>query len=195
LGRLNPPRLETNSSSPDFNRNPFLTPDGGLHTFYPTLHEGESATSGVEYTRDGTYLRLKTASRQVELPDGTIHTFSDLNNGYLTRIEDRFGNFVRVEYLNCGANNSNCVATAPALAQQWKVSDTQGRTHWVTLRDTGQAYQPKVVVSVDFQALAAHAPYKLCTTTAPTTRARRACRWADQLRRTAGSGSNHSVWF
>jgi RHS repeat-associated protein len=194
LGRLNPPQLENQSSpSPDFFRNTYLARDGSTHTFYPTLHEGESPTANVEHTRDGAYLRLKTLSRQIELPDGTVHTFSALVNGYLTRMEDRFGNFVQVEYLDCP---SSCVAVAPSAAHRWRITDTQGRTHWVHLRDTGQPSQPLVITQVDLQAFGgARAIYKLLYNDSTD----------DQS--TTGSpvgltgcggfagGSSHSVWF
>ncbi|HET9225497.1 MAG TPA: RHS repeat-associated core domain-containing protein [Thermoanaerobaculia bacterium] len=160
LGRLNPPQLEFGSApSPDFNRNTYLAPDGGIHTFYPTLHEGEAATSGTEYTRDGTYLRLKTATRQIEFPDGSTHTFSSLTNGYLTRIEDRFGNFVQVDYQDCFPS---CVPATPANAHRWQISDTQGRVHRIDLRETFQPGQPLVVTQVDLQAFGgARAVWKL----------------------------------
>jgi RHS repeat-associated protein len=160
LGRLNPPQLEYNSSpSADYSRNTYLAPDGSLHAFYPTLHEGEAATAGVEYTRDGTYMRLKTATRQIEFPGGTVYTFSALTNGYLTRMEDRFGNYVQVDYFDCP---SSCVAVAPSAAHAWRITDTQGRTHWIRLRDTGQPGQPLVVTQVDLQAFGgARAVYKL----------------------------------
>lgn len=191
LGRLNPPQLDTAGTTPDYNRNTYLAPDGSLHTFYPTLHEGESEVSGVEYTRDGSYLRLKTASRQIELPDGTIHTFSSLTNGYLTRTEDRFGNFIQVEYLDC---TFSCVAVAPSSALSWRITDTQGRIHWIRLRDTGQFYQSRVVTQVDLQAFGgARALYKFLyndstddqsTTGTPV-----------GLTGCGAAGSNHVVWF
>ncbi|HKI00413.1 MAG TPA: RHS repeat-associated core domain-containing protein [Thermoanaerobaculia bacterium] len=194
LGRLNPPQLENNSSpSPDYSRNTYLAPDGSIHTFYPTLHEGESAVAGVEYTRDGTYMRLKTASRQIELPDGTVHTFSALTNGYLTRIEDRFANFVQVDYLDCP---SACSAVAPSAAHTWQITDTQGRLHKVQLRDTGQPYQPLVVTQVDLQAFGgARAVYKLryndSTDDQSTTGSPVGLTGCGGL---AGT-SNHLVWF
>lgn len=152
LGRLNPPQLDqTSFPSSDYYRNTYLAPDGSIRTFYPTLHEGETATPGVEYTRDGSYLRLKTASHQIEFPDGTIHTYSALTNGYLTRIEDRFGNFLQVDYLDC-PTETTCAAVAPSSAHRWKLTDTHGRVHQVHLRDTGQQYQPLVVTKVDFAA-------------------------------------------
>lgn len=160
LGRLNPPQLEFGSSpTPDYYRNTYLAPDGSTHTFYPTLHEGEAATAGVEYTRDGTYLRLKTATRQIEFPDGSVHTFNSLTNGYLTWIEDRYGNFVQVDYQDCP---STCVAVNPANAHRWQITDTQGRVHRIDLRDTGQQGQPLVITQVDLQAFGgARAVWKL----------------------------------
>ncbi len=160
LGRINPPKLELGSSpSPDFFRNSYMAADGSTHTFYPTLHEGETATSGVEYTRDGSYLRLKTASRQIEFPDGSVHTFSSLTDGYLTRIQDRFGNFVQVDYQDCVPG---CSAVTPSAAHRWQITDSQGRVHRIDLRDTGQTAQPRVVTQVDLQAFGgARALYKL----------------------------------
>ncbi len=159
LGRLNPPQLEFSSlPSPDYSRNTYLAPDGATHTFYPTLHEGEAATPGVEYTRDGSYLRLNTASRQIEFPDGTVQTFNSLTNGYLTRIEDRFANFIQVDYQDC---SPSCVAVAPANAHRWQITDTAGRVHRIDLRDTGQPDQVRVITKVDLQAFGgARAIYK-----------------------------------
>jgi RHS repeat-associated protein len=194
LGRLNPPQLELSSSPPpDFFRNTYLAADGSVHTFYPTLHEGESATSGVEYTRDGSYLRLKTASRQVEFPDGAVHTFSSLTNGYLTRIEDRFGNFVQVEYFDCAPT---CVAVAPASAHRWRITDTQGRVHWIDLRDTGQSGQPSVVTKVDLQAFGgSRAVYKLLYNDSTDDQSTTGTPVGLTGCRGSAAGSNHSVWF
>jgi len=191
LGRLNPPQLDMSSSpSPDYNRNTYLAPDGSFHTFYPTLHEGEAATAGVEYTRDGSYLRLKTATKQIEFPDGSVHTFSSLTNGYLTRIEDRFANFIQVDYQDC---SPSCVPATPANAHRWQISDSQGRVHKIDLRDTGQPSQALVITKVDLQAFGgARAVYKLLynnstddqsTTGSPV--GLTGCRGSD----------NYSVWF
>jgi RHS repeat-associated protein len=194
LGRLNPPQLELSSSpSPDFNRNAYMAVDGSLHTFYPTLHEGESPTSGVEYTRDGSYLRLKTASRQVEFPDGDVHTFSSLTNGYLTRMQDRFGNFVQVDYQDC---SSACVAVAPSAAHTWQISDTQGRIHKIQLRDTGQPYQARVVTQVDLQAFGgSRAIYKLLYNDSTDDQSNTGTPVGLTGCRGVSAGSNHSVWF
>lgn len=158
LGRLNPPRLD-HSLMPmgDSNRNTYLAADGTTHVFYPTLHEGETAAAGVEYTRDGSYLRLKTASHQIEFPDGTVHTFSALSNGYLTEMKDPFGNWVRVSYQDCPS-----APCQPSQARLWQITDRQNRYHYVHLKDTGQLDQPLVVTKVDLQAFAGtRAVYKL----------------------------------
>ena len=94
LGRLNPPT----STDVDTSRPVYLSPDGALHTFYPTLHEGEAAVAGVQYTRDGTYLRYKSATSEIELPDGTIHHFNA--TGFPDTIRDRFTNQITVDYGN-----------------------------------------------------------------------------------------------
>ncbi len=72
----------------------YVGPDGSEHSFtYQTLHDGETGgTSTVRYTRDGSYLRLKTGTREVEFPNGVIHEFR--NDGDLREMRDRFGNKV-----------------------------------------------------------------------------------------------------
>jgi RHS repeat-associated protein len=92
LGRLNPPT----ATDVDSSRTVYMSPDGAFHTFYPTLHEGETSLAGVQYTRDGTYLRYKSATNEVELPDGTIHHFNA--NGFPDQIRDRFNNQITVDY-------------------------------------------------------------------------------------------------
>lgn len=138
LGRLNPPQFLGDF---DTFRNTYMSPDGGRHTFYPTLHEGETATAGIEYTRDGSYLRLNTSTREVEHPDGTIHTFDA--SGFPTQIRDRFNNQVNI-----------CSSTAcGAVANSWRISDSQGRVHWVYFKDTGvSSYQQQVVDRVEVAA-------------------------------------------
>ena len=137
LGRLNPPQFLGDF---DTFRNTYMSPDGARHAFYPTLHEGETATAGIEYTRDGSYLRLNTSSREVEFPDGTIHSFD--SNGFPTQIRDRFDNQVDICYSTaCGADNNS-----------WRISDSQGRVHWVYFKDGISVWQPEVVDRVDLAA-------------------------------------------
>lgn len=141
LGRLNPPQFLGDF---DTFRNTYMSPDGARHTFYPTLHEGEIDTgeeAGIEYTRDGSYLRFNVAANQVEFPDGTIHTFDA--SGFPTQIRERFENQVNICYsTTCGA-----------VANSWRISDSQGRVHWVYFKDTWiSGYQPQVVDRVDVAA-------------------------------------------
>ena len=87
LGQLNPPTTSTNTGGHEV----YLGPDGAEHAFYPTLHEGEPVLKAVQYTRDGSYLRLRGASgspREVDFPDGTIHRFDSSNR--LIQIRSRF---------------------------------------------------------------------------------------------------------
>ena len=80
LGRFNPPQPTGDLSVA---RDTYLSPDGSRHTFYPNLHEGEPIDPDFEYTRDGSYLRYRKSTRELEFPDGTVHVFEA--GGYLTR--------------------------------------------------------------------------------------------------------------
>lgn len=112
LGRLNPPQGDLDTASTTY-----MSPDGAMHTFYPTLHDGEAAASGVKYTRDGTYLRYKSAVNEVEFPDGAIHKFNA--EGFPVQIRDRFTNRVDVDY---------------SVANLWKITDTTQRVQKVYFR-------------------------------------------------------------
>ena len=98
LGKLLAPAQAGNESG----RFVYVGPDGGRHYFYETLHDGEPLTTpcvadgcATQFTRDGSYLRLKKSARNIEFPDGSIHTFNG-SNGELTRIQDSFGNYLDV---------------------------------------------------------------------------------------------------
>ncbi|HEY0553788.1 MAG TPA: hypothetical protein VGG20_05940, partial [Thermoanaerobaculia bacterium] len=108
LGRLNPPT----SLDVDTSRPAYLSPDGALHTFYPTLHEGDATVSGVQFTRDGTYLRYKAATSEIEFPDGTVHHFNAA--GFPDQIHDRFTN------QGAFTNQIGIDYTNPSL---WAISD------------------------------------------------------------------------
>jgi RHS repeat-associated protein len=122
----------------DADRWAYVGPDGADHVFYPTLHEGDPQDAGdvpggsilserVSYSRDGSYLRMTLTGglRQVEFPDGQIHTFR--TDRKLERIEDRFGNWVDVDY---------------ADPLRWALSDSQGRVHKVFFQTLTQDGQP-----------------------------------------------------
>jgi RHS repeat-associated protein len=87
----------------------YVAPDGSEHSFYDSLHDGESTNADYGYTRDNTYLRLRKSARTVEFPNGQIHTFAA--GRYLTEMRDQFSNTLTVQI----ANNS------------WTISDSTGR--------------------------------------------------------------------
>jgi RHS repeat-associated protein len=135
MGRFNPPEF---LGDLDTFRNTYMSPDGARHAFYPTLHEGEAATAGIEYSRDGSYLRYIAASRTVEFPDGTRHVFDA--SGFPVQINDRFGNQVNVCY------SSSCGAPA----NTWLIMDSQNRQSKVVFKNTFvSSYQSQVVDRID----------------------------------------------
>jgi len=74
----------------------YVSPDGSRHTFYPTLHEGETAAPDWAYTRDGSYLRLKKSSRTIEFQNGVRHKFYGAPSWALQEMRDPFDNVVTV---------------------------------------------------------------------------------------------------
>lgn len=142
LGQLNPPRT---SISPD-GHEVYLGPDGAEHAFYGTLHEGEAPIKAVQYTRDGSYLRLRGASgspREVDFPDGTIHRFDSLNR--LIQIRSRF---LKPD------NSPADVVDISYTASDWTIKTTVDghvRTHTVHFR-SGLGSYSKLVEYVDLAA-------------------------------------------
>jgi RHS repeat-associated protein len=130
LGQLMPPGW---SQVVDPSRWIYIAPDGSRHTFFDTLHDGETPTTGFGYTRDGSYLRLNSSARTVELPNGIKHTFDAQGN--LTDMADPFGNWVHVSY-----------AGNPVT---WTITDVHGRTHLVVFKNTGVSPQQSVVDHVE----------------------------------------------
>jgi len=104
----------------------YIGGDGAEHTFYDKLHEGEPVTSGVFYTRDNSYLRLRFvgAQRFVDFPGGTMYTFTEKEplDWNLTRMEDRFGNWANVTYTHDQDSGQ---------LKWWKIQDLHGRTQTV----------------------------------------------------------------
>ncbi|HKI00774.1 MAG TPA: RHS repeat-associated core domain-containing protein [Thermoanaerobaculia bacterium] len=137
LGRFDPP-----CQVPDQNDQlpgPIYQDENGTdHIFYPTLHPDDpedvlpAGVDDVEYTRDGSYLRMKhylTGVRDVEFPDGTVRKFDA--SGRLTQIRDPFANSLTVSY---------------AVANQWILTDSQNRTQKVIFRTDLGAYPSGGVV-------------------------------------------------
>jgi len=115
----------------------YVAPDGSEHDFSPTLHTSNTAetpSAGVSYTRDGTYLRLKTLANemQLEFPNGHVHRFH--LDGRLFRMEDPFGNSVDITYLKRIDVDGPTGNTAWDNSSVWKVTDSVGRQHWVYFR-------------------------------------------------------------
>ncbi len=126
LGRLLPPGLLGN----DTGLWVYLGADAAEHLFYPTLHAGDADEAGdttanqiVSYTRDGSYLRKRNVNANdlvVEFPDGKVQHFDGAGN--LTKIEDRFGNFLTVTYSDL----------------LWTLTDSQGRSQKVSFQNLTQ---------------------------------------------------------
>lgn len=129
LGRLNPPT----GTDVDTTRTVYMSPDGALHTFYPTLHDSDPGVAGVQLTRDGTYLRYKVATAEVEFPDGTVHHFNA--SGFPDQIRDHFNNQVAINY---------------SVANRWVLTDGH-RTQTVYFRTDLPGY-PQAVDHVDLSA-------------------------------------------
>ena len=142
LGELLAPADPSNECGPWC----YVGPDGAEHTFYPTLHEGDTAETNVTYTRDGSYLRQKVVAggREIEFPDGTIHKFDGL--GKLTQIRDRFNHHLDVDQ----------------AGNPWVLTDEHGRTHRITFATDLSGTYTGLVSQVDLEAFAgARAIYTL----------------------------------
>lgn len=100
----------------------YRSADGAEHKFYQGLHNTHSdGDSSTQYTRDSSYLRLKTAGAfpVIEFPDGTKHSFNESSSllKRATKIEDSLGNYLTISY----------------TANQWTLSDSLGRVHQIDL--------------------------------------------------------------
>lgn len=144
LGRLLPPVGASAGDSPERNAWSYNSSDGGRHVFTTGLHIEDDFTlippaasqPNTSWTRDGTYLRMRlfpggsgcvgpieagssAACRRVEFPNGNLHEFRNFSSSgddwRLTRMRDRFDNWVDVTYPNGG--------------NTWRVADMHGRIH------------------------------------------------------------------
>lgn len=154
FGRLRPPAAGTEpGDGTALSKWAYLSPDGSEHLFWPALHNecvgGNTAkcdpkVDGVEYSRDGTYLRIKraAASAVVEFPNGERHRFE--NHGTAAdpdwRLHYIYNTFSATD--SAGIPSSNYVkieyeANATAgVSDTWKVSDSHERQHTVTFRES-----------------------------------------------------------
>ena len=133
----------------------FESEDGSIHVFHFSLHRNETApdpppgTEPCRFTRDNTYLRLCGSgnTRTIEFPDGTKRTYTrlptfeemrpwDVDRYRLTRMEDRFGNWVDVAY---GGG-------------VWTITDSLDRSHTASFHfETVDGEQMWVLDFVDLQ--------------------------------------------
>jgi hypothetical protein len=118
----------------------YRSPDASEHLFYPTLYDPvctttgqtncDTAVAGVQYTRDGTYLRLKdgpggakvvefgNGQRQRFTPIGTAWKLQYIYSASSTLVDGiPTTNYVKFEY--------------PDGSSDWKITDSHGREHWV----------------------------------------------------------------
>jgi YD repeat-containing protein len=134
LGRIITPDDETNSS---FNRASweYESPDGSDHIFYDTLHPADTSATGVHFTRDGTYLRLREIAGgllEIDFPNGMTHQFKV--TGEVQQIRTPFDSVslpsVTVDYLNTMNGAADCKDAGASSC--WVIADRLGRTQYVT---------------------------------------------------------------
>ena len=166
LGKLYQPRLDVFDDRVDFTERSewvYMSPDGSEHTFYRTLHNDDPQTgsSFIWYTRDSSYLRLNVnpqpnpyGNMTIEFANGQKQYFTQVTirqaNGQiaqiveekLSRIEDQFGNYVNVQYLDTDGNGLK--------DDVWVVSDSIGRSQIVTFTSPAPGY-PKAISDVSLE--------------------------------------------
>lgn len=115
-------------------------PDGGIHDFRSKLHPSDPSTTGVYYTTDGTYLRLREVGSNsfVDFPDGIVQEYRPWVDGTETRYRlhatrDPHGNYFTIDY---------------AVANEWTIKDQYDRKIIVQfastpLSPTGRVFESK----------------------------------------------------
>ncbi|MCB1037050.1 MAG: hypothetical protein KDD47_24700, partial [Acidobacteria bacterium] len=136
-------------------RNTYVAPDGSRHEFYPTLHPGLTEVPDIAYSRDGSYLRLRTegtgcevnqqvnppashCTLYVDFPDGSVHRFVHQGDELLpepyraspwrvVETKDAFGNTVIYDYGTASPTDGT---------RTWTVTDRFGRVTSLLLEPT-----------------------------------------------------------
>ena len=162
LGRLLAPGSGFNATASWM----YVAPDGSPHLFYSDLHHdtpdlGDSPGDTVRYTRDGTYLRLRTVSgseMRVEQPDGTWRVFSPAGGEWrLARLASPSGLGVDVAYAADGSS--------------WTLTDAHGRVQTVSFTADPTGQYPRLVDRVELAAFGgARAVWDFTYTTAAVPR-------------------------
>lgn len=132
LGELRT-ELQASNTSP---HEVYVTPDG-VERVFGLWFNGQ--TPGGMYTSDGSYLRKtdKGNTQEIEFPDGRIHVLGS-SDGKLQQIRDRFGNNVSITY---------------PTSNQWKLTDSHGRVHYINFKAPANNNDYKWIVdTVDLSA-------------------------------------------
>lgn len=141
----------------------YMSPDGGVHAFYPTLHEPqcsaaitsncEDVVAGFSYTRDNTYLRLKNGvganDHIVELGDGQRQLYRCDQNGGNCRLAYIYN--VYSEPDASGTPTKNYVHFDYDTPDYWIITDTIGRMHRVHLQASPSPSNGQIVDWIDLE--------------------------------------------
>ncbi len=127
----------------------YVSRDGSPHLFYADLHwdtpdVGDTGDQ-VQYTRDGTYFRLRQISSsetRVEFANGTYQRFEpDGAGGWrLASIHSAAGNTLSIAYAIDGS--------------EWTLTDSHGRSQHVRFAPDPSGHFPRLVHEVDISAFA-----------------------------------------
>lgn len=152
---LSPDDVENNSGGPLINGTrdvpanwAYVSPDGAEHVFYSrlTVYPTTNPQDTALYTRDGSYLRMRSISRdvkEIDFPDGRAYRFTFTALGVfgggiqmkwaLTAITNQFSrNLVAISYQYLADSN----------LLQWTVTDSQGRTQYVQFEQDPSGFYP-----------------------------------------------------
>jgi RHS repeat-associated protein len=110
----------------------YIDAEGSEHSFFDQLHQGPTPpaevafNASVAYTRDGSYIRIRSTGankREVDLPDGVVQRFSCTADcgaakaqWYLDEIADPFGSLLVI-------TRSSAVRPAPGTPWIWTYSE------------------------------------------------------------------------
>jgi YD repeat-containing protein len=150
------PRAETAPSKWSY-----ISPDGSEHLFWPALHNEctigvttncDPKTTGVWYSRDGSYLRMKELGTYVlvEFPNGERHRFEKYGSTDW-RLRYIYNTFSTVNA--SGMPLTNWIAfdyeasSTPNVSYDWKITDSHGREHKVAFIDSPSVSEELDLVS------------------------------------------------